>query len=78
MHVKINAKIRTFIIDRNNFEVYSLTFKEAGHNEKVMEEQTLDSSEVLITTFQTSKGNRGSILFYSLFLPVCKIRETCN
>lgn len=47
MHVKINAKIRTFIIDRNNFEVYSLTFKEAGCNEKVMEEQTLDSSEVL-------------------------------
>lgn len=78
MHVKINAKIRTFIIGRSSFEVYSLTFKEAGHNEKVMEEQTLDSSEVLITTFQTSKGNRGSILFYSFLFLVCKIRKTCN
>lgn len=50
-----------------------MTFKEPGNNEDLMDEQTLDLSEVLMTTFQTFKrsGERDmrSILFHSLFLP---------
>lgn len=36
-----------------------MTFKEPGNNEGIMDEQTLDLSEVLITTFQTFKGSGG-------------------
>ena len=36
-----------------------MTFKRPGNTEDIIDEQTLDFYEVLITTFQTFKGNVG-------------------
>lgn len=50
-----------------------MTFKEPGNNEDIMDEQTLDLSEVLMTTFQTFKRSGGERhekhIIHSLFLP---------
>lgn len=36
-----------------------MTFKEPGNNEDIIDEQTLDLSEVLMTIFQTFKRSGG-------------------
>lgn len=61
-----------------------MTFKEPGNNEDIMDEQTLDLSEVLMTTFQTFKisgGERHKKAYYSFPNPsrfAKKKRKICN
>lgn len=56
-----------------------MTFKEPGNNEDIMDEQTLDLSEVLMTTFQTFKISGGERhkkhIIYSLIFPGLQKKE---